>query len=85
MNLQTYHEIEHTSRGFGESPATCQVCAHEHPELVARIAALESRNGNKDSLALRIGVAAAASVLAAYVIEKFIRKSNSGSASRIVA
>lgn len=74
MNYLEHHLAHHAPRGFGDAPATCPVCPHDHPELAKRLDAIEGKAARTDSMLVRIGIAAGASIVAAYVVEKFIRR-----------
>lgn len=70
MNRLEHHLANHAPRGFGDSPESCPAC----PALVDRVSAIEAKMSRTDSMLVRIGIAAGASIVAAYVVEKFIRK-----------
>lgn len=72
MNIKDHHLKEHAPRGFGESPQNCPVCPHEHPELAKRIEALEGQ-GSKARWN-QIATAVTGSFVAAFLIERFIRR-----------
>lgn len=70
MNLKAYHLMEHASRGFGEEPGECPLCA----DLKTRVERLESAKMSNDSVWVKIALGATTSILAAFIIERFVRQ-----------
>jgi|GEM_PF-3568748 len=74
MDIKSHHMMEHANRGFGEDPANCPVCPHEHKELAKRVEVLETKTSTIRTPWAQIAVMVTGSVFAAFIVERFVRR-----------